>query len=80
VDSLGVHTRIYYNTDHTFKANSAGNMVSGTWVVKGNQICLTYFAPAAQSCVPIEQHKVGDTWTTGAGALKRTVTLQQGIH
>lgn len=80
IDAFGVHTRIYYNADHTFKANSAGNMVEGTWKLKGHSVCLTYFKPPAQTCTPIKAQKVGDKWTTGVGALQRTVTLREGIH
>lgn len=80
VDALGVHTKIYYHADHTFKANSAGVMVSGTWKLKGPNVCLTYFKPPAETCTPTDNHKVGDTWTTGTGVLKRTVTLKKGVQ
>ncbi|HEX2591538.1 MAG TPA: hypothetical protein VHL34_08575 [Rhizomicrobium sp.] len=80
VDAFGVHTKIYYNADHTFKANSAGLTVEGTWKLKGHSVCLTYFKPPAESCSPIKAQQVGDSWVTGVGALQRKVTLKKGIQ
>jgi hypothetical protein len=80
VDAFGVHTKIWYSADHTYKADSAGTIVTGTWKLKGNKVCVRYFSPPAESCLPVAAHKVGDTWTTGDGALKRTVTLRDGIQ
>jgi hypothetical protein len=86
-DSAGVKSKLYYNADHTFTAKVGDQAVSGTWKVDGGTICLTYSGGAMlpptmpnPTCLPVVAHKVGDTWTTGDGAMKRTVTLVQGIQ
>jgi hypothetical protein len=88
VDSQGIHTRLYYSADHTFKADVGGLKVNGTWKVDGGTICLTYVNPPASmpatmpnpTCLPVVAHNVGDTWTTGEGAMKRSVSLKAGIQ
>jgi hypothetical protein len=86
-DSAGVKSKLYYNADHTFTAKVGDQSVSGTWKVDGGTICLTYPAganlPATMpnpTCLPVVAHKVGDSWTTGEGAMKRSVTLVPGIQ
>jgi hypothetical protein len=86
-DASGVKSKLYYSADHTFTAKVGDQSVSGTWKVDGGTICLTYSAGASlpptmpnPTCLPVVAHKVGDTWTTGEGAMKRTVTLVQGIQ
>jgi hypothetical protein len=86
-DAAGVKSKLYYNADHTFTAKVGDQSVSGTWKVDGGTICLTYTGGAAPSptmpnptCLPVVAHKVGDTWTTGEGPMKRTVTLIQGLQ
>jgi hypothetical protein len=88
VDSQGVHTKVYYSSDHTFKADVAGVQVHGTWAVANGTVCLTYVDPPANlpsnlpnpTCLPVTAHKVGDTWTSGEGAMKRTISLKAGIQ
>jgi hypothetical protein len=88
VDSQGIHTKLYYSADHTFKANVAGTQVHGTWKVDNGTICLTFVDPPANmpptmpnpTCLPVTAHKVGDSWTTGDGAMKRSVSLKAGIQ
>jgi hypothetical protein len=87
VDSQGVHTKLYYSADHTFKADVGGTKVDGTWKVDNGTVCLSYANPPPSmpatmpnpTCLPVVAHKVGDTWTTGEGAMKRTVSLEAGI-
>jgi hypothetical protein len=88
VDSQGVHTKIWYSADHTFKADVGGMKVNGTWKIDNAIICLAYTNPPASmpatmpnpTCLPVVAHKVGDTWMTGEGAMKRTVSLKAGIQ
>ena len=88
VDNQGVHTKVYYSADHTFKADIAGLQVHGSWAVANGTVCLTYVDPPANmpsslpnpTCLPVTAHKVGDTWTTGEGAMKRTISLKAGIQ
>jgi hypothetical protein len=88
VDSQGIHTKLYYSADHTFKADVGGTKVNGSWKVDSGTICLTYANPPASmpatmpnpTCLPVMAHKVGDTWTTGEGAMKRSVSLKPGIQ
>ncbi|HUO89056.1 MAG TPA: hypothetical protein VMU08_07770 [Rhizomicrobium sp.] len=88
VDSQGIHTKLYYSADHTFKADVGGMQVHGTWKADGGTICLTFVDPPANlpstmpnpTCLPVVAHKVGDTWTTGEGPMKRTVSLKAGIQ
>jgi hypothetical protein len=88
VDSQGVHSKLYYAADHTFRANVGGSEVHGTWKVDAGTICLTYVDPPATlpstmpnpTCLPVQARAVGETWETGEGAMKRTVTLKAGIQ
>src|SRR5262245_27840113 len=88
VDSQGVHSKLYYSADHTFRATVGGMEVHGTWKVDANTICLTYVDPPATmpttmpnpTCLPVQARKVGETWETGEGAMKRSVTLKAGIQ
>jgi len=82
-DGAGNEVRLYYNADHTFTVKAGGQTTGGTWKVDGATVCLTYANPAVlpagtpnPTCVPVSEHKVGDTW--GAGPY--TVTLVAGIQ
>ena len=83
-DTKGVETKVYYKADGTFTFKSGTTTGKGTWKVEGGTICLTYeAAPTGMPnplCVPVTAHKVGDTWTTGEGDLKRTVKLVAGVQ
>lgn len=86
-DTAGGQTKLYYNADHTFSAKTGAQTINGTWKVDNGSVCLTYAnaanLPATMSnptCLPVAVHNVGDTWTTGGGAMKRTVTLVKGIQ
>jgi hypothetical protein len=86
-DTAGGQTKLYYNADHTFSAKMGDRTINGTWKVDGGNVCLTY-ANATNlpvnmpnpNCLPVIAHNVGDTWITGDGAMKRTVTLVKGIQ
>jgi hypothetical protein len=88
VDAKGIHTKIYYSADHTFKAAIADLKVHGTWKVENSTLCLTFVDPPANlpstfpnpTCLPTAVHKVGDTWTTGEGAMARSVSIKPGIQ
>lgn len=79
-DAQGNERRVYYKADHTFTGKQGTAEFSGTWKIDGSTICLT----TAQSvpglpnpvCTPVEDHKVGDSWTAGP----YTVTLVAGIQ
>ncbi len=83
-DASGAQSKLYYNADHTFTAKAGTMSVKGTWKVDGDKVCLSYDpAPpgmASPNCLPVAAHNVGDTWTVGDGAQKRTVTLVKGIQ
>ena len=88
VDAKGIHTKIYYSADHSFKAAIADLQVHGTWKVENGNVCLTFVDPPANlpstfpnpTCLPVTAHKVGDTWTTGEGAMARSVSIKPGIQ
>jgi hypothetical protein len=88
VDAQGIHTKIWYSADHTFKASIADTQVHGTWKVENATVCLTFVDPPANlpstfpnpTCLPVSAHKLGDSWTTGEGAMARTVTIKSGIQ
>ncbi|MGH6871802.1 MAG: hypothetical protein ACREHE_09865 [Rhizomicrobium sp.] len=83
----GPVVHMYYSADHTFSGKvktgqqgMADFVLRGTWKMEGDQICNTYNPlPPGQknpSCNAVEDHKVGDTWTSEG----RTVSLVQGIQ
>ena len=88
VDAQGIHTKIWYSADHSFKASIADTQVHGTWKVDNGTVCLTFVDPPANlpstfpnpTCLPVTARKVGDSWTTGEGAMARTVTIKPGIQ
>jgi hypothetical protein len=83
-DMAGGQTKLYYSADHTFSAKTGDRTINGTWKVEDGNVCLAYANAAANipnpTCLPVSVHNVGDTWTTGKGAMKRTVTLVKGIQ
>lgn len=57
------------NPDNSYSAIAPdGSSTKGSWVVKGDKLCLTQTTPAAQpeSCSPLVERKVGDNWTLPA--------------
>jgi hypothetical protein len=80
----GDQSRIYYRADHTFTVKTQGKILKGTWKIAGMKLCRTLEAAPAgtppKTCVPVEVRKVGDTWTVGDGADRRTVTLVKGVQ
>jgi hypothetical protein len=81
----GTVVKLYYSADHTFTGKFGNQNASGTWALNGNTVCLTYTTPLPQGmtnpvCVPITAHAVGDTWSVGEGAQKRTMSLVKGIQ
>lgn len=82
-NAAGVETKLYYQPDGTFTANSSdGQSSSGTWALNGNTVCLTMdAAPEGQPnplCVPIEERAVGETWTVGEGSQQISITIVEG--
>jgi hypothetical protein len=79
-------THTSYTPDHNFimKVPAYGMEFKGSWAVKDTQLCRTFDSPPPgvtnPLCTPIEAHKVGDTWTVGAGSDTRNVTLMKGVQ
>jgi opacity protein-like surface antigen len=83
-----VHT--HYRSDHSF--DMVGSMMGmsqtfkGTWALDGKgNLCRTFVGDAPRNtanplCLPIAEHKVGDTWTMDANGQTRTITLKPGIE
>lgn len=72
--------RYHFNADGSFSVtNAAGQAQAGTWVVQGDQLCMTP-AGGEQGCVAVASDKnVGDTWQqSGVDGSSITVTLQAG--
>ncbi|HTQ13630.1 MAG TPA: hypothetical protein VMH86_07125 [Rhizomicrobium sp.] len=79
-DGQGNETHIYYAADGTLTGKQNGQPFKGSWKLNGGTVCLT-FDPVPQgatnpTCVPVSDHKVGDSWGTGP----YTVTLVKGIQ
>jgi opacity protein-like surface antigen len=78
----------HYKADHTFDVTLTGAMGTfsgkGTWEVKDAQLCRTYDQPPPglpnPFCIPIEAHKVGDSWTVTFAGRTAPVTLKAGIQ
>ena len=85
-DSSGMVTKIWYNADHSFTGTQGNTALKGVWKVDKGTVCLTYDSPPKMgnatapnpSCYPVQERKVGDTWTVGEGANKLTVNLVAG--
>jgi hypothetical protein len=79
-DANGNENHIYYAADHTFTGKQGANAFKGTWKIDGGTICLTADPPIPNTpnpaCVPVSDHKVGDTWTAGP----YTVSLVAGVQ
>ena len=78
-DAAGAEIHIYYAADHTLTGKQGTTAFKGTWKIDGGTICLT-LDPALPNtpnpnCVPVSEHKVGDTWSAGP----YTVSLVAGI-
>jgi hypothetical protein len=83
-----VHT--HYRADHSF--DMVGSMMGmsqtfkGTWALDGKgNLCRTFVGDTPPNtanplCLPIAEHKVGDTWTMDANGQTRTITLKPGIQ
>ena len=79
-DASGMERHIYYAADHTLTGKQGALAFEGTWKIDGTTICIT-FDPALPNtpnptCVPVADHKIGDTWTAGP----YTVSLVSGIQ
>jgi hypothetical protein len=67
----GTESHIYFNADHTFtgKVLRPAIALKGTWKIVGDTVCMTYtpapFGVTNPQCKPLDDHKVGDTWTDG---------------
>lgn len=79
-------THSNYNADHTFVMNVPAFHMSfkGTWKIDGANMCRTFDAPPPGTpnplCMPLEAHKVGDSWTVSVNGKTRGVTLVPGIQ
>jgi len=79
----GQVTKLYYNKDGTMTTLLPdGTKGTGKWAVKDGKLCVTLDAgPTAgkESCNPLVEHKVGDTWeVTLADGTKAKVALVAG--
>src|SRR3569832_1624625 len=87
-DAKGIHSKIYYSADHSFKAAIADLQVHGTWKVENGNVCLPFVDPPANlpstfpnpACLPVAAHKVGDKWTGTVSGDTRQVSLVAGIQ
>lgn len=79
-DTQGNETHLYYAADGTLTGKQNGQAFKGTWKINGGTVCLTFDpVPAGvtnPTCVPVSEHKIGDTW--GAGPY--SVSLVAGIQ
>jgi hypothetical protein len=76
----GGQARYHFNADNTFSVRTPdGQSVSGTYVIEGDQICLTP-AGGERACTQyVGEKNVGDTWTqTATDGSQITVTLEAG--
>jgi hypothetical protein len=76
----GDETHLYYAADHTFTGKQGAVGFKGSWKIDGGTVCLT-FDPAVPNtpnptCLPVSDHKVGETWTAGP----YTISLVAGIQ
>lgn len=85
-----IESHTHYRADKTFDvtATAMGTdyKFSGTWELKGDQVCRTFVGDMPPgvtnpNCSPIASHKVGETWTmkTPTGQ-DRTLTLKTGVQ
>jgi len=73
--------RYHFNADHTFDVVTPHDVtVTGTYVINGGQICLTYQGRDAAECAEhVTGKNVGDTWTQrGSDGSQISVSLQAG--
>jgi hypothetical protein len=78
--AAGATTKWRFNSDGTLSATLPdGANVTGTWVQKNGQFCVTV-GQAPESCSPISDgKKVGDTWeATNAAGQTFSVTIKAG--
>lgn len=79
-DAAGTENHINYNADGTFGGRQGTTPIKGTWKISNGTICLTANPPIPNTpnpiCVPISEHKVGDSWSAGP----YTVSLVAGIQ
>ncbi len=84
-----VESHTHYRADHSFDmtATAGGQSFSGkgTWAIDGSgQLCRTFETPPPGMpnplCLPVEAHKVGDSWSVTMGGQVRSVTLKAGIE
>lgn len=79
-------THSNYNADHTFVMNVPSLHISfkGTWKIDGANMCRTFDSPPPGTpnplCMPVEAHKVGESWTVTVNGKTRGVTLVPGIQ
>ena len=88
-----VETHSHYRADKTFDVSASfmgsDYKYSGTWEIKGDQICRTFVGgmppnttnPNCSPLAALAGHKVGETWdvTTPKGD-KRTLTAKAGVQ
>jgi len=70
----GSTTRFKAKADNTFTVEAPnGVVIKGAWRRNGDQLCMSQTDPAppagapAESCIPIDDHKLGDSWTMKGG-------------
>jgi hypothetical protein len=79
-------THSNYNADHSFVMTAPAFHMTfkGTWKLDGANMCRTFDTtpPGTPNplCVPMETHKVGDSWSVTMDGKTRSLTLVQGIQ
>lgn len=80
-DGKGVQAKLYYNADHTFRANMGGADYKGTWKVEDGKLCVTTETTVPgmpnPQCNPLAARHVGESWDVGNGM---KATLVAGVH
>jgi hypothetical protein len=82
-------SHIHYKADHTVDGTLSSMMgsfnIKGTWAIddKG-QLCRTFeqVPPGMPNptCLPLEAHKPGDTWTVSVNGQSRTLSMKAGLQ
>ncbi len=79
-DAQGNETHLYYAADGTFTGKQNGQDFKGSWALNGGTVCLTFDpVPAGvtnPTCLPVSEHKVGDSWTAGPFSISLVAGIQ----
>jgi len=88
-----IESHTHYRADKTFDVTASAMGMdykfSGTWEIKGDQVCRTFVGkqppnmtnPNCSPLAALASHKVGETWTiTTPAGQTRTLTLKAGVQ